>query len=279
MSRLTEYQSLATTLREGWDPSPLNPPLTRTEDEITDVELHHTGDNGPASLSFDDKTRWLLSIKDYHVNTKGWTDIFYHAFVFADGEIWLGRNVLRSSQSDIPDTITVHIPGNNPQPTEVQYQSILALCRLWATAPENIRDHQGRPASTYCAGPNVRAILPRLRGDFVMPQQHTHTYQDLSSHPEAVEAEQLGFWNGTDPTGAASRSVVAVMTDRAYQAAKEHTDKQVAALLDEMSRLADLVNSLETRLGTVQARVAELETMSPPTMNAIVAEIQRRLAS
>ena len=156
--------------RKEWDPSEPPAKLTRSVSDIKVYEQHHTGGAGPKSLSFADKQSWLLSIERYHEDSKGWSDIFYHLFVFADGTVAEGRDLRRTSQSNISNALTVHIPGNNSVVTDIQHQRLLELCRWISDGdPARIRDHQQRPASTYCSGENGRIEIDRLRKEVVMP--------------------------------------------------------------------------------------------------------------
>jgi hypothetical protein len=158
-----QYQSQLTVIRTSWDPTELPTKINRDWNDIRHGELHHTGGRGPVSLSFEHKRRWLLAIERFHELTKGWTDIFYHVFVFADGEVWAGRMPLRMSQSNIKSALTIHLPGDNPVPTIPQINAIKRL--LWAYELESVWDHRTRPVdpgTSYCAGGNVRAILPEL---------------------------------------------------------------------------------------------------------------------
>ncbi len=218
MSRHLTLLDIADVQRLGWDPTEEPAIFTRIEDDIDTFELHHTGARGPRDLTFAQKAIWLLAIERAHELYNGWSDIFYHVFVFADGEIWIGRDLRRTSQGNISNAITVHIPGNNPEIPEAQHASLLRLARLWAASPDHIRDHQQRPAATACSGDNGRAEITRLREEYTMAD-HTHEYQDLTAHPDAVAAAASGLWNGSDPAGAASRSVVAVIAQRALDQA------------------------------------------------------------
>ena len=219
MSRLQQTLDMAAVQRLEWDPDEGPISFTRDEDAITDVEFHHTGGAGPRSLSFEEKQRWMKVIEWVHEKQNGWSDVFYHLFIFADGEIWIGRDLRRTSQANISDTITIHIPGMNPTMTEAQYAAALKLCRLWASSPDNIRDHQTRPAATQCAGPGVRSAITQLKKDYSMT---TQMGDDLSGLQDAKEAKALGFWDGKRPRFLASRSTVAVIAMRAarYGASK-----------------------------------------------------------
>jgi hypothetical protein len=213
MSRRTEYLDLITVRRLEWDPTEQPAIKTRTINDVSLYEQHHTGGVGPKSLSFEHKAKWLLQIEAYHEWTKKWSDIFYHLFVFADGEVWEGRDILRTSQGNISNAVTVHIPGNNSAVTGPQHASLLRIAR-WATDdPAFVRDHQQRPAATVCSGPNGRAEITRLREELIMAD-HTHEYQDLTDHEDAVTAKANGIWDGKNGEMAASRSTVAVMSQR-----------------------------------------------------------------
>ena len=218
MSRHAAFLNIATMQRLDWDPTEEPPAFTRTEDDIDTIELHHTGAKGPKSMCPEHKRRWLLAIERFHEKTKRWSDIFYHVFVFADGEIWIGRDLRRTSQGNISNALTVHVPGNNPDVTEPQYASLLRIAQLWATTPDNIRGHSQRPAATQCPGSNVLATIEQLQKDYAMTE-HTHSYMDLSHLEDAQDAKVNGLWDGSDPEGAASRSVVAVMAQRALNKA------------------------------------------------------------
>lgn len=252
MSRHAALLNMATVQRLGWDPTEEAPAFTRTEDDIDTVELHHTGGSGPRSLSFDQKRRWLLSIERFHEKTKRWSDIFYHVFVFADGEIWIGRDLRRTSQSNIYNALTVHIPGNNPAITEPQYASLLQIAQLWASSPETIRGHNQRPAATQCPGSNGLAAIERLREDYAMTE-HTHTYMNLSHLEDAQDAKTNGLWDGSNPEGAASRSVVAVIAQRVLnkavgKAVVSQKDLRNAIRKEIPSIVDEVVNELQQRL-------------------------------
>ena len=217
MNRLQSFYSMVDVFRSEYDSSIGSTEATRTSTDITVYEQHHTGAAGPDDLSTAGKRGWILAIEAYHRETKGWSDIFYNVFVFADGEIWEGRHILRASQSSINDAVTVHIPGNNTVTTEAQHKSLLRIAR-WATSvPARVRDHQQRPAATACSGVNGRITIERLRKELLVSEDHS--YQDLGDHPDAVAAEASGLWDGSDPAAAASRSVVAVIAQRALAAA------------------------------------------------------------
>ena len=262
MSRISEYQDMLSARRTAWDPTEGVVTLNRAADDIAAFEMHHTGAPGPASLSFYDKQRWLLSIERYHEDTKGWSDIFYNTFVFADGTIWEGRNALRSSTSKAHDALTVHIPGNSPEITPEQHESLVRVAR-WATLgnPANVRGHSDR-ATTACPGDSGRAELTAIKEALTMSTDHTHEYQNLGDHRDAVAAAKAGIWNGDNPTGAASRSTVAVMVQRA-----------IDDLMEEVQALRDLNDVLKTRI----RRLETAQRNGTVSADSIIEEIRARL--
>lgn len=163
MGRLEEYFNLFDAKRRDWDPDEPTASFTRSVSDITEFELHHTGASGPSSLTFAAKKSWLLGIERYHEVTKSWSDIFYQVFVFADGEVWEGRDLRRASTSKAANAITVHLPGNDPKVTAAQHESFVKVAR-WATFgdPAKVRGHSDRSA-TACPGNNGRVELDAIR--------------------------------------------------------------------------------------------------------------------
>lgn len=241
--------------RADWDPNDNTPAKNREVDVIDTFELHHTGAAGPRSLSFEDKMRWGLEIEAFHEGKKGWTDIFYQAFVFADGEIWGGRRPDRSSQSDLMTTLTVHIPGNSPQITEAQHRSLLALARWCTTDPQHLRVHSDR-AKTACPGDTGRAERDRLRRELnAVPADQNLLPEDLGDHSDAIAAATKGFLHNDEPARVASRSVVGVVANRVDAAAQ----RREKALKDE-------ITALKASITRLSRRVATLESTGPSTL-------------
>lgn len=256
------FNDLVDVPRTAWDDSVPTLRPTRNWSDISVYEQHHTGGKGPTSLSFEHKRRWILAIERLHRVTKGWRDIFYHVFVFADGETWGGRHPLVTSQGNINTALTVHIPGNNEPVTEVQYQRLLDIARWCTVQPHQVRDHQQRPAATECSGSNGRLTIARLRKDLTaMPTLPTNLVtEDLGTHPHARAAKDLGLWNGVDPARVASRSVAAVTAYRAYAEAVER------------------IKDLERRVAALEASQG-VTSGSGLAVDEIVDEIARRLES
>lgn len=244
MSRHSEYLNLFDVRRDEWDPNDNTPPANRTVSRIDRFEAHHTGGSGPLALSFEAKRGWLRGIEAYHEGTKGWSDIFYHVFVFADGEIWEGRRIDRTSQANIATTVTVHYPGMDPVVTPEQAASAMRVARWAVTDPANISYHSER-GSTACPGDNVRQHIHELRKSFTMPDLPPIEIvpEDLRTHPDYIAAVQKGFISDAQPDRVASRSVAAIVANRvddANQASVANLQRQIDDLSAELRRVQDV---------------------------------------
>jgi hypothetical protein len=145
--------------RREWDPTEPDRSPLRSWNDITGVEVHYTGAPGPKSLVFADKKQWLLSIERYHEQTKGWSDIFYNLFIFADGEVWLGRNPLVQSQGSLFNWLTVHVPGTTGMElTNIQKTKLAKM----ADALGGLRGH-GERAATSCPGASALDFIHAYR--------------------------------------------------------------------------------------------------------------------
>lgn len=271
MSRLDELLDLYDVKRDDWDPNDNTPRQNREVDVIDAFELHHTGGPGPRSLSFEDKLRWGLGIESFHENNKGWTDLFYNVFVFADGEIWGGRRPDRSSQGDLRQTLTVHVPGNNPTITEAQHRSLLRVARWCTSNPDHVRGHSDR-AVTACPGDSGRRELIRIRQEIAMPDLSNLppiqiVPEDLRDHEDYLEAVKRGFIGNSDPDRVASRSVVGIVATRVDDA----NTADWAALQGQILELGDRIAALEA------AKPSDV-VLTESVKQAIVDELVKRLA-
>jgi hypothetical protein len=255
MSRHTEYLKLFDVRRDEWDPNDNTPAVNRTVARIDRFEAHHTGASGPLAMSFEAKRGWLRGIESYHENTKGWTDIFYHVFVFADGEIWEGRRIDRTSQASIATTVTVHYPGMDPVVTPEQAASAMRVARWAVTDPALISYHSERGA-TSCPGDNVRQHIQELRKGFnVSDLSNLPPIQlipeDLRSNRDYLDAVEKGFISSADPDRVASRSVCGIVANRVDEASVAATDSLQAQIND----LAAEVRRLDSSQSDVDAVV------------------------
>ena len=102
MAALTEMIEVS---REEWGSKIPDWPAERTASDITGVEGHHGG-------STDNRDAWevLPNVQDFHVNGRGWRDMWYHIAISGEGMIFDGRGVMtkNSNRTDL----TVLFVGN-----------------------------------------------------------------------------------------------------------------------------------------------------------------------
>lgn len=228
----SDYLKMIDVRRRQWDFDEPDRAALRAWTDITGCEVHYTGAGGPKSLSFVDKKEWLLSIERYHEVTKGWSDIFYNVFVFADGEVWAGRPELVQSQRSLFNYLTVHVPGGvGMEMTDVQRQTVADIAVL---VGGDLRGH-GERAATSCPGKSALAFINEYRSG-----KRAWLTEKPAPAPEpvapAVEPE---------PTVSAEEiaSAIGILKD-----AVESLDVGVHAIGQAVDRLAKLIdqNSIST---------------------------------
>jgi len=286
------FKRLIDVQRRTWDTDEPAMAAERRYSGITGIELHHTGGAGPRSLSFADKQAWCLSIERYHEGNKGWRDIFYNVFVFADGEIWMGRNPLVPSQSSLVRWLTVHVPGSDPVLTSKQKASVSLLASA-VGGHDKVRGHSER-AATACPGNNTRNFIDELkRGEWLMSE-----LEGIARFIQAVKDSGAAGFPGKDgqlyvwSDGAA---VVKPAADYAgiagfIQAVKDSgaagfpgKDGQLyvwsngAAVVRPADVVVDDVAEITGKLDDLAARVAQLE-LGERTSRAARGQLSARVA-
>lgn len=224
--------------RNEWDVTEPARAAKRSWHDVTGIEIHYTGSAGPKSLAFEDKKQWLLNIERYHEVTKGWSDIFYNMFVFADGEVWLGRNPLVQSQGSLFNWMTVHVPGTVGMTlTEIQKSKIAAMADI---VGGGLRGHQERSA-TGCPGASAMEFIHSYRAGEYEPVAPIDweaialwVESVKAAHPEWVRSED-GRWYGWDGEAVVEISPEQVAERAAAKAAKEEAERLAA---EEAARLA-----------------------------------------
>jgi len=258
------YDHVTDIVRAIWDPTEgfHSRHGERSLGSILFLEVHWTGAGGDL-LDHLDTADELLSFERHHEETKEWYDLFYNWAADSEGFIYEGRDMTIPSQGSLRTKATLLLVQGTDQriaPGEPDYLNFArAIYRAWGAVdsernPATLQYHQER-SSTSCPGRDIIQMIDRLRSGWIPPgadmADHTHKYMDLSAFADAEEAKGKGFWDGSDPTGATSRSVAAVMVNRA--------DKQAQArenvLLDQIKALQNTVSTLQRRLDDLPAPV------------------------
>lgn len=233
-----DIMNMVTVDRTEWDMTEPERAAKRSWSQVTGIEIHYTGSPEPKSLTFSDKRQWLLNIERYHEKTKGWSDIFYNMFVFADGEVWLGRNPLVQSQASLFNWLTVHVPGTvGMELTEIQKSKIAAMADI---VGGSLRGHQERSA-TGCPGESAMRFIKSYRAGSYEPVAPIDweaialwVEAVKSAHPDWIQSDE-GRWYGWDGEAVVEISTEQVAERLAAKAAKEAAAKAAAK---EAARIA-----------------------------------------
>lgn len=151
--------------------------------QINFIVVHHT--------TF--ATATVDTIRQHHVERKGWSDIGYHAVVHRDGTLHPGRPVARpgahtrnpARETPQGQTIRALMPGSrnsgnngslgivacgnmNILPvTHDQVHRIIDQCATWCKVhdidPQHIYGHRDFQTSKLCPGHSLYAELPHIR--------------------------------------------------------------------------------------------------------------------
>lgn len=134
------------------------------------VEIHHTAtDDGAGPTGGADNAAELVklmrSVWRYHVQTKGWADVFYGFVVARDGSIAVGRGFDRGT-SNRHKWITVCLAGDYDQ-LDATPEQVASVAAIRAEARrrlvgDDLRAHGDRDA-TACPGAGGRWLLEQLR--------------------------------------------------------------------------------------------------------------------
>jgi hypothetical protein len=226
------YDQLVDVPRSAWDPTEGHHSRhgERGISGIYGLEVHWDGSPGDLT-DHGDTADELLSFERYHEVSKGWYDLFYNLGADVEGNIYEGRDVTIPSQGDLYAWMTLlcvtGVAAISPAEELVIARSIY---RAWGAvdpsrSPSSLRGHGERNgASSSCPGPQILNIISRLRDGWVpegTSMDHSHNYQDLTDHPDAVAAKDEGIWNGENGAEAASRSTVAVVAQRVLDKARD----------------------------------------------------------
>lgn len=126
-----------------------------------EMHLHHTF--APRHKDFDggnhDKLQY--GMRNYHINTKGWSDIGQHVTLFPDGVFLTGRAFSKDPASIYDHNkgaFAVEMLGNFDEGEDVlegkQLTSILTLMKYFIDADKYIRFHRENSAKT-CPGSSL----------------------------------------------------------------------------------------------------------------------------
>lgn len=148
---------------------------TLTDLQLAGVSVHYpaSGNVTLANLTEREVIERLRGWRNYHVRTKGWSDIGYQVAIDGQGRVWDLRGIERvpaaSASEANPDAnrewgACLFIVGDNEQPTKAAIQAFREWRQdrwltKWPNAVE-VRGHGQVPgAQTACPGKPLRALI------------------------------------------------------------------------------------------------------------------------
>ncbi|MCC7390049.1 MAG: N-acetylmuramoyl-L-alanine amidase [Phycisphaerales bacterium] len=146
-----------------WDTNPMN--------GISRITVHHDGMTAFTSTSQADAASRLESIRNSHVDSRGWADIGYHYIVDPAGRVWEGRpiNLQGAHVADNNEhNLGVMVMGNYDQqsPTGASVKAlddfVAAMMRKYKVPVGRVYTHQEiRP--TACPGRSLQRVMESTR--------------------------------------------------------------------------------------------------------------------
>jgi len=156
--------------RKSWGARPARPRIPQSDNQIREFFVHHPA--SPHDLGHIDTDQeqdaYARSIQDFHMDTRGWSDIAYSFLVFQNGRVYRGRgrNYVPAAQlGHNTGTIAVMcVLGDREAPSRQMCDSLI---RLKDRMDREVgRDLVARPhssvTSTDCPGDKLRAFIPSL---------------------------------------------------------------------------------------------------------------------
>lgn len=127
--------------------------------------IHHTADDRQGASA-------VRAHQNYHMDTKGWSDIAYSLLVGDWGEVYEGRGIgvqggHTANENRVSHAICLLGNFSGRRPTAASLDTVVKLARLgrdrrwWVPTLGGHRDAPG--ASTSCPGDHLYAQLPSLR--------------------------------------------------------------------------------------------------------------------
>ena len=151
----------------------------------------------------------IESVRNYHVHTKGWSDIGYHIIVGPNGDIWLGRPISRSgahtvgqNQRSVGLAYAADFDQEDPQQNgyEVGVKVTAAVCRRFGMEEDDVFFHRDF-APKSCPGDKMdrsrfrqevlRAMEGSLTEDFVRLKIDDHLV--LGAQIRIVDSKSMGL--------------------------------------------------------------------------------------
>lgn len=171
--RHVNHSSIKLYSRADWHAR--QPRAMAVQGSFTEAFIHHSDDTNAARLlNFNAQAAKMRQIQDYHMDTKGWSDIAYHFVVFQPygvlvrARIFEGRRltaVPAAQEGHNSNTLAICVVGDYQSLNEVKRNTRYAIEQLLSEFPElgTLGGHRD-VVSTTCPGDRLYREIPRIAG-------------------------------------------------------------------------------------------------------------------
>lgn len=163
------------------------------------IEIHHSVTKeakSPAGLA-----AIVRSIWNYHVRTKGWSDVFYCYFIGSDGSVAEGRGRNRSTSSKV-EPVTICLVGDfttaEPPPAMLYALGALRASLMRSGVGPAITFHRDRGGSS-CPGNGAVRLITKWRASLAKPAKPARkpAAKPAPSYPwRTIHARAGDTWGG-----------------------------------------------------------------------------------
>jgi hypothetical protein len=156
--------------RERWGARQTNPTAHQNITSIRAAYLHWT-ESGGREASFDRQAAHMRMLQNYHIQTRGWSDLGYHYVVFQPygrlrwARVFEGRKLNRvpaaqaGANTNTCAIAVVMRPGDELKwATKVQLRRLVNRVKRQAGPPVRVRPHSA-VTETTCPGDKIRAFI------------------------------------------------------------------------------------------------------------------------
>lgn len=205
--------------RSAWNARPPNAgPGNLTVSRVEGAVIHWPGTGSTSVIhSKAAVASALRGWQDYHMDTRGWSDIAYQVAVDQAGRAWTLRGLRTQSgangNNDLNERygaiLLVLVTGEQPSAAlKATTRAVIADFRKLYPRGTAIRPHSAvRPGGTDCPGPAARAAI--ARGEFTpghVEDDLPYTQAQLRAMMQAeIEEYMQRFWAAPTGTGTALR--------------------------------------------------------------------------
>jgi N-acetylmuramoyl-L-alanine amidase len=263
---------------------------------IDSIVLHTAGAYNPKTGKVVHQS--MEDVRRYHIESNGWTDIGYHAFVDKDGHLTYGRSVDQAgahargfNAHSLGLCVSGH--GDYEEWSPAQLKAVIAQCVDWCHAygikpamvlgHNETDEHGGPPVYKSCPGiwVNMVAIREAVTSRMIPAFRRTTLNGDGFDNAKPVDASGLakapvvdtsGFITQANPTirtvrvdpdVEALRSLVAALETNQFGFANATTDTTVRRVDPDVEALRSLIAALEANQRALVKRIEDLEQRKP----------------